>query len=364
MNKFYPNYKYSITLQQRNYKRYQFLIQQMNLENGFYYSKDIVFWINQIKIQSIQQIQNDRSFIWIMLHCIYWQILNLLGMIQQFIKTYYNIYNQLTYFIIIAFIIIIINQLKQLIKQSQQIINSKQDLNKQLHYQGLDMRNWIKENSQNFEERLVAQIIDIKLYSILIQIQLPSVILTNFCYSEIYISQTKYKKCGTQGFIAPEIFKTKLYTPKADIFSLGCLYSVLYFGKIPFSGSTQEEILQKNEAVLIDYKIQINLLKGLLISDPNQRLSAEQAIQHHQFIKMGTKQKEKFHTNIIKGKSLSTIIENSFDITHSILYQVPSNTSIDDRVEKEFTSVNLKDRLQKFNSIKLKPSKLSHQYYQ
>ncbi|CAD8111876.1 unnamed protein product [Paramecium primaurelia] len=261
------------------------------------------------------------------------------------------------------------------------------------HYQGLDMRNWIKENSQNLEERLVAQIMfnlltaishmhsrgvfhrDIKLDSILIQSQLPSVLLTNFCYSETYIPQTTYKKCGTPGFIAPEIFKTKLYTPKADMFSLGCLFYVLYFGKIPFSGSTQEEILQKNEAAVIDYQIQkqlcrkvsssgINLLKALLISDPEQRLSAQQALQHHWFIKMGTKQQAKFHKNIIKGKSLSTIIENSVDITHSIQCQIPSSTFIEDKVDKEFTADNLKDRLQKFNSIQLKPSKHRHQYYQ
>ncbi|CAD8120263.1 unnamed protein product [Paramecium sonneborni] len=261
------------------------------------------------------------------------------------------------------------------------------------HYQGLDMRSWIKENSQNLEERLVAQIMfnlltaishmhsrgvfhrDIKLDSILIQSQLPSILLINFCYSETYIEQTNYKKCGTPGFIAPEIFKTKLYTPKVDMFSLGCLFYVLYYGKIPFSGQSQEEILQKNEVGVVDYQIQkqlcrkvsssgINLLKALLNIDPEQRLSAQQALQHHWFIKMGTKQEARFHKNIIKGKSLSTIIENSVDITHSIQCQIPSNTFIEDKVDKEFTADNLKDRLQKFNSIQLKPSKHRHQYYQ
>ncbi|CAK73920.1 unnamed protein product (macronuclear) [Paramecium tetraurelia] len=150
------------------------------------------------------------------------------------------------------------------------------------HYQGLDMRSWLKENSQNLEERLVAQIMfnlltaishmhargvfhrDIKLDSILIQSQLPSVLLTNFCYSETYIPQTPFKKCGTPGFIAPEIFKTKLYTPKADMFSLGCLFYVLYFGKIPFSGSSQEEILSRNEAAL---KKEVTLQEGVFFWD-------------------------------------------------------------------------------------------------
>ncbi|CAD8208011.1 unnamed protein product [Paramecium pentaurelia] len=176
---------------------------------------------------------------------------------------------------------------------------------------------------------------DIKLDSILIQSQLPSVLLTNFCYSETQISQTQYKKCGTPGFIAPEIFKTKLYTPKADIFSFGCF------------GSTQEEILQKNESALINYQIQyciisqrrkqlcrnvsssgINLLKGLLISDPDQRSSAQQAIQHNWFIKIGTKQKAKFHQNIIKGKyfeqqlKIRLILLIVFYIRFHLVYQL------------------------------------------
>jgi len=45
-----------------------------------------------------------------------------------------------------------------------------------------------------------------------------------------------FKKCGTPGFVAPEIFKTKNYTPKVDIFSLGVVLFILVFGRLPFEG--------------------------------------------------------------------------------------------------------------------------------
>jgi serine/threonine protein kinase len=63
-----------------------------------------------------------------------------------------------------------------------------------------------------------------------------------------------YKKCGTPGFIAPEIFKYKNYTPKVDIFSLGVVLYSLCFGKMPFYSERQEDTLARNKACIIDYE--------------------------------------------------------------------------------------------------------------
>lgn len=101
--------------------------------------------------------------------------------------------------------------------------------------------------------------------------RLPFVLLSNFCYSEnfkinksatspaqgylkIIYFLNRYKKCGTPGYVAPEIFKTKNYDQKIDIFSLGVVFYILVYGKMPFEGKDQEEILKANEKGEIDFK--------------------------------------------------------------------------------------------------------------
>jgi len=56
-----------------------------------------------------------------------------------------------------------------------------------------------------------------------------------------------YKKCGTAGFIAPEIFKSKIYDAKIDIFSLGVVFYILIFGRMPFESPQAEQIILLNE---------------------------------------------------------------------------------------------------------------------
>ncbi|CAK65125.1 unnamed protein product (macronuclear) [Paramecium tetraurelia] len=271
------------------------------------------------------------------------------------------------------------------------------------YYLGIDLRTYIKESqiyqmaeqsSQGLDEKLVADILygvlqaiqhmhskgvfhrDIKMENLFIpeKKRLPFVVLGNFCYSETTDS-TQYKKCGTPGFVAPEIFRSKNYTSKVDLFSLGIIFYLLVYGKLPFEGKDQEEILRSNEKCDIDFKFEkkickkisisgMDLLKGLLNKEPIKRLSAAQALNHHWFIKMGTRNQRNQYLQVQRGKSLSTIIENSVDITQSYyqsnsqLYQSTKEDDKLDRVEKEFIKGSLYDKLLYFNSIQYQPSKI------
>jgi len=42
-------------------------------------------------------------------------------------------------------------------------------------------------------------------------------------------------KCGTPGYVAPEVLIGAPFSPKADIFSLGCVFYYLVTGKKLFS---------------------------------------------------------------------------------------------------------------------------------
>lgn len=62
-----------------------------------------------------------------------------------------------------------------------------------------------------------------------------------------------FEKCGTPGYIAPEIFVYGAKHPKGDVFSLGAIFHALYlfkylrlFKEPIFKGDTREELIHNN----------------------------------------------------------------------------------------------------------------------
>lgn len=53
-------------------------------------------------------------------------------------------------------------------------------------------------------------------------------------------------KCGSPGYLAPEILNKCGYSYKADIFSLGCVFYKLLTNKLLFSGNSNEDLVRKN----------------------------------------------------------------------------------------------------------------------
>lgn len=60
------------------------------------------------------------------------------------------------------------------------------------------------------------------------------------------------KKCGSPGYVAPEILRDEEYNYKIDIFSAGVIFYILIYGKHPFQARNLNKILQKN--VICKYK--------------------------------------------------------------------------------------------------------------
>ena len=53
-------------------------------------------------------------------------------------------------------------------------------------------------------------------------------------------------KCGSPGYVAPEVFRGSGYSYKADIFSLGAIFFNLISGRYLFSGKDINELLKRN----------------------------------------------------------------------------------------------------------------------
>jgi len=65
-----------------------------------------------------------------------------------------------------------------------------------------------------------------------------------------------YQRCGTPGFVAPEIIKLKdgkRYNEKCDIFSVGVIFYILLIGKQPFKSSNYRKVLKLNKDCKVNF---------------------------------------------------------------------------------------------------------------
>ena len=67
--------------------------------------------------------------------------------------------------------------------------------------------------------------------------------LTGFGFAVKIATDDCMKKCGSPGFVAPEVLLEGHYGRKVDIFSTGVVLYALLSGKLPFRGKTAKEII-------------------------------------------------------------------------------------------------------------------------
>lgn len=99
-------------------------------------------------------------------------------------------------------------------------------------------------------------------------------------------------RCGTPGFVAPEILRTAVnsgYENKVDVFSAGVTLYVMLAGYEPFYGESDAELVTANREAKVDFphadwhKISVegrDLVEKMLIADPSERISPAGALRH------------------------------------------------------------------------------------
>jgi len=113
--------------------------------------------------------------------------------------------------------------------------------------------------------------------------------LIDFGFSKMWDPNIKmHVSCGTLSYVAPEVLE-KSYTSQCDLWSLGVIAFILLGGYMPFSG--KDEKLQMENIAQGKYVLKPekwngvseqakNFVKSVLRVDPNQRLTAEKALEH------------------------------------------------------------------------------------
>ena len=111
--------------------------------------------------------------------------------------------------------------------------------------------------------------------------QIFDIKISDYSYSkELYDEDITKTIIGYSAYVAPEITKGEEYTNKCDLWSIGILAYVLYFGKVPQfkSKNSFESII----SIVEDYNLE-DLLRKLLVPDPIKRISWEEFFEHNFF---------------------------------------------------------------------------------
>lgn len=113
------------------------------------------------------------------------------------------------------------------------------------------------------------------------------------------VDEYLFKRCGTPGFVAPEIIKSSTdddskFCSKVDVFSAGVICYILLTGKNPFKGDDFKAILKANRDCKIDFKSGdladkdpqiIEVLQLMMEKNPANRVTASEALAHPFFNK-------------------------------------------------------------------------------
>lgn len=91
-------------------------------------------------------------------------------------------------------------------------------------------------------------------------------------------------KCGSPGYIAPEVLICDHYDSKIDIFSTGVILYVLLTGKHPFDARDDWKVLERNMKVKykLDKDIPVeaqDIIRSMLQFDPDLRPTAQQLLE-------------------------------------------------------------------------------------
>ena len=145
---------------------------------------------------------------------------------------------------------------------------------------------------------------------------------------------------GTLPYMAPEILKGEKYNYKCDLWSIGIIIYILYFGIFPYRAKNQKaiinEIEQLGKKILkeTDNKELDDLIKKLLEKDPSKRLTWDEYF-NHPFFKTKKKNYKEYY------KDLNVIGYGGF----GIVYKGKTKDKDEIRAIKEIDLKKIKENL-------------------
>jgi serine/threonine protein kinase len=132
---------------------------------------------------------------------------------------------------------------------------------------------------------------DLKLENILLahQDDLSSIKIADFGLAADLEIEQLGKRCGSAGYIAPEIIQDRPQSDKVDVFSAGVILYMCLSGTAPFGGPDERVMLRSNAACSVDLESAYwahvsttgkDLVRRMMMKEPLMRLSSQEALAH------------------------------------------------------------------------------------
>jgi len=134
-------------------------------------------------------------------------------------------------------------------------------------------------------------------------------------------AQMQATSCGTPSYVAPEVIKAEKYGRAVDMWSIGVITYVILCGYPPFYSDNIQELFQQIMAADYRYyeedwdkisKEAKNFIDRLLVLDPEQRMTAEQALGHEWVRQSEPKKKSK--GSIIRKAKMDEYLTKKEDV--------------------------------------------------
>jgi len=120
--------------------------------------------------------------------------------------------------------------------------------------------------------------------------EIPIIKLADFGLSKLVgPNDTLHVPCGTMGYVAPEVLMQQPYGKPVDLWSVGVVTYLLLRGRLPFDSKDKQVLIQKTIEARVDLnpaywskytQYCLDFISKLLVKDPSERLSVDQALEH------------------------------------------------------------------------------------
>ena len=211
---------------------------------------------------------------------------------------------------------------------------------------------------------------DLKLENIAIDSN-QAIRLIDFGLSKQFSNENEHLKtlCGSVDYASPEILRGETYNALADIWSLGVVLYAMVSGLLPFSGNnvpeTMNNILNSEPAYFSSLSNPlVDLLKRLLVKDPNSRIGIEEIKKHPWFLIKNIYVEEEFE--LLNSNRLKIFVDGNID--QSIVkilngYNINSTFLVEKLQKFEFDEASSAYRILKRNMINNEMNKCLQKFF-